>query len=110
MSETLRIILKGCRLNAAMEHDMTGVLERLAQQEFAASRRPIRLVFRSEGWGATIEPFLGSASVEALLRIRRKQAQALGLLSKLVACGFLFCDDVSILLMSEGGAEPSEQV
>jgi hypothetical protein len=69
----------------------------------------IRLVFRRERQGTTIEPFLGSAAFEALLGIPKKRREALILLRILVACAFLVSDRVGILLVSEGDPLPKER-
>jgi hypothetical protein len=69
----------------------------------------IRLVFRREPHGSTIEPFLGSASFEALLGIAKKRDEAAALLVVLVECAFLFSEQVGVLLIGENLSLPNER-
>lgn len=59
--------------------------------------RELRLVFRKERFGGTIEAFVGGASIAGLLRHRRKRAGALGAIRAIVEEGFRYSDAVGIL-------------
>src|SRR5262249_26410186 len=104
MSETLRVTLDGHQLAPSEEADLQDLYRTAAKAVISPSMASsIRLVLRREPHGTTIEPFLGSASLEALLRIAKKRSEAIALLGALVSCAFLFCEHVGVLLL---GARP----
>jgi len=110
MSDILRVTLDGVRLDPLGEADLEVLYRTAAKAAVPPSTVPsIRLVFRSELHGTTIEPFLGSASFEALLRIAKKRADAMVLLSTLVGCALCVCQTAGVVLMREGSPLPHER-
>lgn len=110
MSDMLRVTLDGLRLDPVGEADLNDLYRTAATAAVPPSMvSSIRLVFRSELHGTTIEPFLGSASFEALLRIAKKRGDATALLSTLVGCALCVCQSVGVVLMREGSALPHER-
>lgn len=105
MSETLRVTLDGSRLAASQEEDLCRLVRAAARTVIPAPTIPsIRLVIREEPSGTTLEPFVASAAIEALLRLPRKRDEARNLLSLIVGCAFWFSDEVGVLLAPEGAA------
>ncbi len=110
MSETLRVTLDRHHLAPLDEADLQDLYRRAATSVISTSMAPsIRLVFRREPHGTTIEPFLGSASFEALLGIAKKREQTAALLVVLVECAFLFSEWVGVLLVGENLPLPNER-
>ena len=104
MSEILRVLLKGIALDAAQrgefERRYRSVASTVVPPSTAAA---LRLVFRDEPEenATSIEPFLGSAALEALLGIPKKRPDAMALLVRLVASALLVAGDVEVLLVAE---------
>jgi len=110
MSETLRVTLDGRQLAPSEEADFQDLYRRAATSVISTSMASsIRLVIRSEPHGTTIEPFLGSASFEALLGIAKKRDEAAVLLVVLVECAFLFSERTGVLLVGENQPLPNER-
>ncbi len=103
MSDTLRVMLKRVRLDLSQQGHFERVYRLAAKNAVPPSRASsLRVAFRSESNETTVEPFLGTASLEALIGIKKKRADAMALLSTLVATAFLFADDVEVLFGAEG--------
>jgi hypothetical protein len=66
----------------------------------------LRLVVRRERFGLSIEPFFGSASFAALLRLKRRATAVIDAVRAIVSESFRFTDIVGILLRSESDAAP----
>ena len=110
MSSTLRVTLDGLRLDASGESHIRNLYGIAAKAAVPPSMVPsIRWVFRNESHGTTIEPFLGSASFEALLGLRKKRNDAIALLRTLVACAFAVGEHVGVLYIRDGGPLPRER-
>lgn len=110
MSNTLQVTLDGRQLDTAGEANLQDLYRTAAQSAVPPSvASSIRLVFRREPHGTTIEPFLGSAAFEALLRIAKKRKDATALLVILVACSLLVCERVGVLLVAEDTPLPNER-
>jgi hypothetical protein len=110
MSKTLLVTLDGRQFTALDEADLQDLFRTAAKAIVPPSIAfSIRLVLRREPYGASVEPFVGSASFEALLGIAKKRDDAIALLTTLVACGFSFCDRVGVLLIEEGQPIPQER-
>jgi hypothetical protein len=102
MSETLRVLLKGVELDASQRAEFERQYRVAASSVIPPSAvAALRLVFRAEPNETSIEPFLGSAALEALLGIPRKRPDAMALLVRLVASAFLVAEHVDVLLVAE---------
>jgi hypothetical protein len=102
--------MDGHQLASSDEADLQEMYRRAATAVISNSMASsIRLVFRREPHGTTIEPFLGSASFEALLGIAKKRDEAAALLGVLVECAFLFSEQVGVLLVGENLPFPNER-
>ena len=111
MSKVFRITLDGHQLALSEEADLQELCRTAAKAVIPPSMVPsLRLVLRRETHGTTIEPFLGSASLQALLGIAKKRNEASALLVALVKCTFLFCEHVGIFLVEEGVPLPHERI
>lgn len=108
MSTTLRVTLDGHRLSSTEKGDVEALYRSAAKAALPPSTvSSVRLVFRDEVQGTTIEPFLGSASFEALLGIAKKRDDTMALLGVLVASAFLFSENVGVLLADERQPVPT---
>ena len=67
----------------------------------------VRLVMRRDAADTTIEPFVGSASIAALLGIARKRAGAVEVLAAIVSELRAEVRDVRVVRRAEGEPEPA---
>ena len=111
MSEVLRVTLDGQHLTPSNEADLRDLYIAASKASVPPSTTTsIRLVFRHDPHGTTIEPFLGSASYEALLRIAKKRDDTMKLRVSLAGCALSFCENVGVVFAREGTPAPRERL